>query len=126
ALGSKQAVHARAAELTGFHVLRALQHADDAPNAAPGFFTLDANDELAELAADGATLPLVRAITREQRRKATPFVAVIPILDGTRTEPQKPPIGVLVHPRSRLLEQLTAIAMLQSSADERSQNSQPK
>lgn len=115
----EEAVDGGLRQLPAVHLLRALQHTDDALHRAPRLLQLEAEDELDQLVGDGAGLVRVAAPLRVQRGEAIAAVGVQPVLDGARGHVDEGAAGQLPRARGGLSAELHQLAVLEPGTDER-------
>jgi len=125
AVRRQQPVDARARERAHTHEARPLEHPDDATDRAPGLLALGAQDVPGDLGANRAALAPVRAVAGMERREATAGVGVVPGLDRASGKTDVAAVGPLVRPSGGLVEVAAAVAVLEPSADQRTQDGEP-
>ena len=124
ALRGQQAVDARARERTPAHEAGALEHTDQAADAAPRALALGAHEEVRDLGGNGAAGAPIAPGLSGQRREPALAVGVEPGLQRARRARHEPAVGSLVHPLGHLLQPGQPITVLEPRAHQRPQHAQ--
>src|SRR5215831_15413301 len=104
--------------------LGAFEHANDAPDGAPGALALDAQDVLGDLGGDGPATASIDTILGEESVEAAAAIGVIPGLDGASGQVHGGAVGLLLEACGRFLDVAATVAVLQPRTDERTENAE--